>query len=138
MSNPGNCRRCTLSILLQFVDSKNIQGYGLVSSWLQKSVTIIFRRFSCPRLVILFLSKSPAAAESDYYTRDPNASHRNKTLHLPKAENTPHDHRHRTMAIELLNGIVGEKGCAMSATLNVTNMMKRNGTDVLCFFQVAF
>lgn len=42
------------------------------------------------------------------------------------------------MAIELLNGIVGEKDCAMSATLNVTNMMKRNGTDVLCFFQVAF
>lgn len=67
------------------------------------------------RLVILCLSKSPAAAESDYYTRDPNASHRNKTLHLHKAENTPHDHRHRTMAIELLNGIVGEKGCGMSA-----------------------
>lgn len=30
---------------------KNIQGYGLVSSWLQKSVTMIFRRFSC-RLVL--------------------------------------------------------------------------------------
>lgn len=117
-SNPRNCRRCTLFILLQFVDSKTFRA-AFLSVHACKSQSPSFpvdsrAVSSCHPL----LSKSPAAAGSDYYTRDPNASHRNKTLHLPKAENTPHDRRHRTMAIELLNGIVGEKGCGMSATLN--------------------
>lgn len=70
-------------------------------------------------LVLLsFLIKPPVAAKSDDYTRDPNASHRNKTLNLPIAKNTSHDRRHRTMAIELLNGIVGEKGCDQQSVSN--------------------
>lgn len=94
----------------------------------------------CCLVLSSFLIKPPVAAKSDDYTRDPNASHRNKTLNLPIAKNTSHDRRHRTMAIELLNGIVGEKGCDQQSVSNGRwiDKVKQNRTDVLCFFQVAF